>query len=68
MTKYSGFHFPMGSFIIWNDKQVLMGRCDPVTKEILGIHTPPDKEGYITHFDPRLYTGIKKDLDKNSIV
>ncbi len=49
----------MGSFIVWNDKQVLMGKCDPISKEILGIHTPPDKQGRIIHYCPESYKGIK---------
>jgi len=60
MTEYNGMRFPMGSFIIWNDKEVLMGKSDPLTKEILSIHTPPDKNFYVTHYDPKTFKTVLK--------
>lgn len=60
MTEYSGIRFPMGSFIICNDKEVLMGKSDPLTKEILSIHTPPDQKMDVTHYDPKTFKTVLK--------
>lgn len=61
MNEYNGMRFPMGGFIIWNDKEVLMGSCDPLTKEILSVHTPPDKKGNVTYYYPKHFKSVLKD-------
>lgn|GEM_PF-5319301 len=58
MNEYNGIRFPMGSFIIWNDKEILMGKSNPLTKEILSIHSMPDKEGCVTYYSPETFKVI----------
>ncbi len=58
MTEYNGMRFPMGAFIIWNEKEVLMGKSDPLTKEILKIHSPPDKDGYVTYYPTESFKSV----------
>jgi len=37
--KWKGFKFPMGFFILQSeDGRVRIGKCDPVTKEIIEIY------------------------------
>lgn len=35
MTEWKGFKLPMDFFLVWNGEKFRIGKCDPITKEII---------------------------------